>query len=140
MAANQHQVLAISNALHLALNAMSYEEASELEAEIIAEYESLLQANEALGVLLDTLREQYQTALDRLWEAHDQLCGCDRPAYAGTCSAPQETWGAFEYLGERERDSFPTSGERVATGEPSRTSAQGAKQSPEGSSPAKRPT
>lgn len=33
----------------------------------------------------------------------------------------------------------PASGERVATGEPSRTSAQGAKQSPEGSSPASEP-
>ena len=26
---------------------------------------------------LHRIEEQYQTALDRLWEAHDQLCGCD---------------------------------------------------------------
>lgn len=50
-----------------------------------------------------SLEGQYQTALDRLWEAHDQLCGCDLPADEGRCSAPKETWGAFEYLGEREK-------------------------------------
>lgn len=61
------------------------------------------------------LVEQYQTALDRLWEAHDQLCGCDKPADEGRCSAPEETWGAFEYLGERERDSFPASSPRFDT-------------------------
>lgn len=60
--------------------------------------------HEAYRALMGVV-EQYQTALDRLWEAHDQLCGCDQPANEGTCSAPEETWGAFEYLGWRDRDS-----------------------------------
>lgn len=38
------------------------------------------------------------------------------------------------------RDVNPASGERVATGEPSRTPSQGANQSPEESSPAKGPS
>lgn len=78
-------------------------------AEMERQYGQVVWANDELNAKLDGLEEQYQTALDRLWEAHDQLCGCDKPADEGRCSAPEETWGAFEYLGERQRDSNPAS-------------------------------
>jgi len=74
---------------------------------------------------LHRIEEQYQTALDRLWEAHDQLCGCDKPADEGRCSAPEETWGAFEYLGERERVSIPAINPDVSERRVDSPSAQG---------------
>ena len=53
------------------------------------------------------LQEQLETAQTRLREAHDQLCGCDHPTNPSRCSAPEETWGAFEGLGVRARVSTP---------------------------------
>ena len=55
------------------------------------------------------LQEQLETAQTRLREAHDQLCGCDHPTNPSRCSAPEETWGAFEGLGVRARVSTPAS-------------------------------
>lgn len=49
----------------------------------------------------------FEGVVELLWEAHDQLCGCDHPTNPSRCSAPEETWGAFEYLGRRERVSIP---------------------------------
>lgn len=107
---------------------------------------------------LDSIEEQYRAALDSLretlnlalcandgdpWYAED--AGLDVTAISLRAQAVLQGWnpssGAPSTVGSMGAPevSSPASGERVATGEPSRTSTQGASQSPEESSPASVP-
>lgn len=60
------------------------------------------QADEARKwrVRAEAAEDQFDAHREALAEAHDQLCGCDRPTNPSACIAPEETWGAFALLTE----------------------------------------